>query len=516
MGGDRVTRHSLARRYAESLVGAPPSTNTMPVERTSSGHSLWHRYWTSLLGMRPSDQPTVNSDDRRHAPSATAERSSQIDQFKSRSSTDQEERRQFMPFYLVCDESSSMAGTPIQTLNDSLSQLRVEVASNPVISDRVRFCMIGFSSNAEVLLPLSDLSSIDSMPKLKAGGMTNYRAAFNVLRQAIDDDIRMLKTTGGRVHRPVVFFISDGRPTGEWESSVRALTDTDWRPHPNILAFGFGDADKEILRTVATERAYIADRDVNPALALTEFTQSMTISIVRSAAPAMGEPDLRLPGLIPGFKDVTETEFRRPVRTKRDLSRSLGRVLNRDGVVVGTCFQVAPGVFVTASHVLGAAGTGRGDVPTSVELEPISGGKRLQARVSRLDHQHDLAILESDSSFSTAAPPLARDPSFDSISVFGLTERSGHDSSYQSLNLSSQWTGRAQGNLLLDIPITAKDTVQSLSGAPVVSNADGSVVGVVLGVDYSTGKSGTLTAVRSENLIPLLTGIVDEPAGPWI
>ena len=37
----------------------------------------------------------------------------------------------------------------------------------------------------------------------------------------------------------------------------------------------------------------------------------------------------------------------------------LGRVLDGDGAPVGTCFQVAPGVLVTAWHVLDEIGAGR-------------------------------------------------------------------------------------------------------------------------------------------------------------
>ncbi len=61
----------------------------------------------------------------------------------------------------------------------------------------------------------------------------------------------------------------------------------------------------------------------------------------------------------------------------------LGRVLDSDGDPVGTCFQVAPGVLVTAWHVLdeiGAAAEG-----AEVRLDPLAGGEPLTAAVARLD-----------------------------------------------------------------------------------------------------------------------------------
>jgi CRP/FNR family transcriptional regulator, cyclic AMP receptor protein len=62
-----VTRQSLARRYAESLVGLQRSTDSRSAERAWAGHGLWHRYWTSLLGFRLHREQTAT---REPAPSA--------------------------------------------------------------------------------------------------------------------------------------------------------------------------------------------------------------------------------------------------------------------------------------------------------------------------------------------------------------------------------------------------------------------------------------------------------------
>ena len=60
----------------------------------------------------------------------------------------------------------------------------------------------------------------------------------------------------------------------------------------------------------------------------------------------------------------------------------LGRVLDGGGAPVGTCFQVAPGVLVTAWHVLddiGAAAEG-----TCVQVDPLASGKAFGATVARI------------------------------------------------------------------------------------------------------------------------------------
>src|SRR5260221_12947178 len=113
---------------------------------------------------------------------------------------------QVLPFYLVCDESGSMAGQPLDAINDSLPKIHSEIGSNPVVADKTKFCLIGFSDTAQVLLPLSDLSVVSTIPALQVAGGTNYSSAFDLLYDTIADDVKQLKANGEPVYRPAVFF----------------------------------------------------------------------------------------------------------------------------------------------------------------------------------------------------------------------------------------------------------------------------------------------------------------------
>ena len=81
----------------------------------------------------------------------------------------------------------------------------------------------------------------------------------------------------------------------------------------------------------------------------------------------------------------------------------LGRILH-DGDPVGTCFQVAPGVLVTAWHVLNDIGAAAPDSP--VQVDPLPGGDPFEATVARLDATHDLAVLAAGTSLPAIAGPL--------------------------------------------------------------------------------------------------------------
>ena len=63
------------------------------------------------------------------------------------------------------------------------------------------------------------------LPTLAPRGRgTSYASAFEALRQTIPADVALLKGSGYQVHRPSVFFLSDGLPTEKAEKWRARLT----------------------------------------------------------------------------------------------------------------------------------------------------------------------------------------------------------------------------------------------------------------------------------------------------
>jgi uncharacterized protein YegL len=182
-----------------------------------------------------------------------------------------------------------MAGPSIAAVNQGLADLRDEVAKHPLIGRKVRFGIITFADTAETRLELSELTEEVALPTLAVRGRgTSYGAAFEALRQAIPGDIALLKGSGLQVHRPVVFFLSDGRPTerdGRWRQRLAELKDDGFRERPNILAFGVGEAEAANIRDVATTPGYafMMAEGASAAGAISEFATSMLNSMVSSA-----------------------------------------------------------------------------------------------------------------------------------------------------------------------------------------------------------------------------------------
>ena len=136
---------------------------------------------------------------------------------------------QVLPMYFVGDESHSMAGEPISAVNQGLVDLRDEVAKHPLIGKKVRFGIITFADTAQTRLELSELSEELMLPPLAPRGRgTSYASAFEALRHTIPGDIALLKASGYQVHRPSVFFLSDGQPTEKedrWRTRLDELKD---------------------------------------------------------------------------------------------------------------------------------------------------------------------------------------------------------------------------------------------------------------------------------------------------
>ncbi|MBV9167232.1 MAG: VWA domain-containing protein [Solirubrobacterales bacterium] len=182
-----------------------------------------------------------------------------------------------------------MSGDPIVAVNQGLVDLRDEVAKHPLIGKKVRFGIITFADSAETRLELSELSEDLILPTLSTRGRgTSYASAFEALRHTIPADVALLKVSGFQVHRPTVFFLSDGQPTerqAKWHDRLMELKDQGFKERPNLLAFGVGDADPKVIQQLATSprHAFMMREGVSTAGAIAEFAASMLNSMVSSA-----------------------------------------------------------------------------------------------------------------------------------------------------------------------------------------------------------------------------------------
>lgn len=208
-----------------------------------------------------------------------------------------ETRGVLLPAYVVADESASMAPYQ-QELSAGLSSLCGGLRAEPMIAAKIRLAVLGFSDDVQLRQDLSDMRSVEVLPRLVIRGSTMYGSVFRDLQGRISRDLAKLKHERYGVHRPVVFFLSDGQPSdgGSWQAAHRALTDRETMPAaPNIIACGIGAARADTMVEVATRRefGFVAEPGTDIGKAISEFFQALTSSLVASGrAMAGGHPEL--------------------------------------------------------------------------------------------------------------------------------------------------------------------------------------------------------------------------------
>ncbi|MGH3829204.1 MAG: trypsin-like peptidase domain-containing protein [Pseudonocardiaceae bacterium] len=189
----------------------------------------------------------------------------------------------------------------------------------------------------------------------------------------------------------------------------------------------------------------------------------------------------------------------------------LGRILNDADDPIGTCFQVSPGVLVTAWHVLDDLGVGA--IGTEVRLDPLQGGPSRAARVVRLDPLHDLAVLVAEEPLAECVAGLAASDEVavtTPVAITGVVTVDDPGHSYRHLDADGHWAGgTTRDDQILLGRVVADAVMKGMSGSPVLAGQ--LVVGVVWGRYNSTDGWGrnSVWVARTEDLAPLLVGHVE-------
>jgi uncharacterized protein YegL len=202
-----------------------------------------------------------------------------------------------LPFYVVVDVSYSMKGTRIDQANEILPEVADTLRTNPILEDKIRVGLIDFSDDAKVVLPLCNLSE-QKLPSLSIRGGTNYGAAFSKLRSEIERDVTQLQSDGFQVHRPAVFFLSDGEPGDNWKPAFTSLVaydreaDVGFKWYPNVIPFGVGEAQRETLQElvhpVGRSKLYMVDDNQSGGQAIAAMAEILIGSIMASGRDGGG------------------------------------------------------------------------------------------------------------------------------------------------------------------------------------------------------------------------------------
>jgi len=174
-----------------------------------------------------------------------------------------------LPCYLVCDISCSM-NDHVDELNAGLREFRGAVHAEPSVAARILVCVVAFADVPRVQQSLRPAVELAELAGSESTGGSAFGSTFALLRATIDNDVHRLRESWASVSRPLVFFVSDGRPTDpDWPAAFADLIDPSWSVRPDVIAFGVGAVDPATMNTIGTSRFFVGQDGVRIGTALT-------------------------------------------------------------------------------------------------------------------------------------------------------------------------------------------------------------------------------------------------------
>ena len=120
-----------------------------------------------------------------------------------------------------------MTGEPIESVKSGIQMLVASLRKNPQALETAYLSVITFGSNAQQVVPLTELAAFQQ-PELTAGGLTAMGEALELLCKCATQEV--VKTTAERKGdwRPMVFLLTDGIPTDDISKGLAAFQAMKW------------------------------------------------------------------------------------------------------------------------------------------------------------------------------------------------------------------------------------------------------------------------------------------------
>jgi uncharacterized protein YegL len=143
-----------------------------------------------------------------------------------------------------------MAGEPLKAVEKGLKKTLYSLRRDPHALETVFVSVIAFAAKATTLAPLAEVAFV-TPPRLSLRPGTSLGAALDALRESILRDVARNDEGNKGDYKPIVFILSDGQPTDDWEGALARLKGA--TPSlASVYAFGCGDeADFETLAKIA-------------------------------------------------------------------------------------------------------------------------------------------------------------------------------------------------------------------------------------------------------------------------
>lgn len=192
-----------------------------------------------------------------------------------------------LPVYLLIDTSGSMYGEPIESVRNGLQSLLSSLRQDPYALETAFLSVIEFNTQANQLVPLTDLMSFQA-PELTPSGVTALGEALTLLADRLNTEVKKTTMEDKGDWRPLVFIFSDGASTDDLQKGIEALKKV---KTGIVVACAAGqDAREDELRKITES---VVKLDSTDPKTITAFFQWVSASIsVNSQKVETGESEV--------------------------------------------------------------------------------------------------------------------------------------------------------------------------------------------------------------------------------
>ncbi|MDA0590546.1 MAG: VWA domain-containing protein [Planctomycetota bacterium] len=152
-----------------------------------------------------------------------------------------------VPCVLVLDVSGSMAGNPINELNEGLLTYKDELTADSLASKRVEVAIVTFGAEVKTEVHFTTADGFIP-PTLETSGMTPMGQAVNLAIDLIEGRKQEYRENGVSFYRPWLFLVSDGAPNDPgWEVAAQRAVDKEKAKAMKIFCVGVDGANLSVL-----------------------------------------------------------------------------------------------------------------------------------------------------------------------------------------------------------------------------------------------------------------------------
>ena len=205
--------------------------------------------------------------------------------------------RRMCPVIFLVDTSGSMDGAPIGAVNSAIEGVLPELcAMNDENADaEIKTAIMSFSGGTDWVTGDKLVSPQNvAWNGMDAMGPTEMGAAFRELDKKLSIETGFMRRASGSV-APVLFLLSDGAPTDDYQSALAKLKENNWYKVAVRVAIGYGDADDNILAEFTGNRETVlhtnSPEDLKKMIRFVSITSSMVASRKVATNAAEDAPD---------------------------------------------------------------------------------------------------------------------------------------------------------------------------------------------------------------------------------